>query len=355
MNVFRKIMVFAVTGLFFGAGIIPVLGGSEGTNVNSLNIDDFRITSPSNGQVVSGTVYISWTTDFHSPWSISYNVYCADHLVASNIKSGFCYWNSKLVPDGICTIRVNLLLDTNLDGQGDTIAASDSVQVLVQNNDSPIAYFTWEVDELTVTFTCISISGKEITFRGWDFTHDGRFDAFGKVVSYTFPSPGTYKVTLTVQDDQAKTDTTFNHVSVDEVKIPTLDCSGFLSWSNVKPGGVVTGSFRVRNVGDSGSLLNWKVESYPDWGEWTFNPISGTGLTPEDGDVVVDVYVVAPDVRRATFYGEVVVVNTDDSSDYERVPVSLATSRNQMVNAVFGRFLENYPFLFSFFRTNGSF
>jgi hypothetical protein len=115
----------------------------------------------------------------------------------------------------------------------------------------------------------------------------------------------------------------YNQINV--VYEPDLECGGSLSWSDIKPEATVHGSFTVSNVGDEYSSLNWRVESYPDWGTWTFEPLSGTGLSPDAGALTVNVSVVAPDEHKSQFSGQVKVVNIDNASDYEVIPVSLAT------------------------------
>ena len=65
--------------------------------------------------------------------------------------------------------------------------------------------------------------------------------------------------------------------------LPDLECNGSLSWSNIKPGATVHGSFQVMNIGDNDSLLNWTVNNTPTWGTWTFTPSSGESLTPSTG------------------------------------------------------------------------
>jgi len=73
--------------------------------------------------------------------------------------------------------------------------------------------------------------------------------------------------------------------------IPDLDCDGSLSWTEVTPGETVTGTFTVENIGDEDSLLDWEIESYPDWGSnWTFDPDGGTDL-PKGAPITVDVEV----------------------------------------------------------------
>jgi len=125
---------------------------------------------------------------------------------------------------------------------------------------------------------------------------------------------------------------------------PDLDCSGSLSWSNVKADSLVTGSFTVRNIGDSGSQLNWKIESFPSWGEWTITPKSGSDLSPNDEPVTVEVFVVAPDIQESTFSGEILVINEDDSSDYETISVSLSTPKDKGIFHPLYRVIEKlYP------------
>jgi hypothetical protein len=108
--------------------------------------------------------------------------------------------------------------------------------------------------------------------------------------------------------------------------IPDLECTGSLSWSNIKPGATVHGSFQVQNVGDTGSLLNWTVNNSLTWGTWTFSPSSGEDLTPELGPVTVEVYVVAPKEKNAEFEGFLQVQNKNNASDVDTIPVSLKTA-----------------------------
>jgi len=132
---------------------------------------------------------------------------------------------------------------------------------------------------------------------------------------------------------------------------PDLDCSSTLSWTDVNPGETVTGSFTVENIGEPGSLLDWEIESYPDWGDWTFNPESGTGLE-EGGIVTIDVEVVAPNVTEDTFTGEVVLVNSEDPDDTCIIDVSLATPVNQQVvtNPLLQMILKRFPNAFPILR-----
>ena len=107
---------------------------------------------------------------------------------------------------------------------------------------------------------------------------------------------------------------------------PDLNCDGELDWENIQPGSTVTGEFNVENSGDPCSDLNWEIESWPEWGDWTFIPASGQNLTPEHGAIPVAVIVVTPEDENTEFIGEVKVVNSENLSDFCSVPVYLQTS-----------------------------
>lgn len=132
---------------------------------------------------------------------------------------------------------------------------------------------------------------------------------------------------------------------------PNLDCSGHLSWTNIKPGATVNGSFIVQNIGDSGSLLNWTINnSMISWGTWSFNPSSGENLTPEDGQVTVHVSVVAPNEEKSDFSGYIQVENIDNPEDYELIMVKLETPVNhhsviKMIYQFLCRFLMPFKYL----------
>jgi hypothetical protein len=133
--------------------------------------------------------------------------------------------------------------------------------------------------------------------------------------------------------------------------IPDLDCQGALSWTDVKAGTIVNGSFQVGNVGDYMSFLDWQVTSWPSWGTWTFTPSSGTGLAKGDW-ITIAVSVAAPPGHKTSFNGTVKVVNTDDASDFCEIPVMLTTPLNQGMHGqpFFERFFERFPYAFPVLR-----
>ncbi|GAH52174.1 unnamed protein product, partial [marine sediment metagenome] len=66
-----------------------------------------------------------------------------------------------------------------------------------------------------------------------------------------------------------------------------LECQGSLSWNEVKPESVQTGTFYIRNEGESDSELDWEIKSYPNWGSWRFTPPNGENLRPSDGNLII--------------------------------------------------------------------
>ena len=84
-------------------------------------------------------------------------------------------------------------------------------------------------------------------------------------------------------------------INATQESISDLDCDGIIPPGTTEPGATIEGEITVENIGEPLSELDWEVESYPDWGTWTFDPDGGEDLTPEDGSVTIEVEVVAPD------------------------------------------------------------
>ena len=162
------------------------------------------------------------------------------------------------------------------------------------------------------TLICDGVAGRffEVTPEGttvWDYVN-------------TYPTPGlnnVFKIVYIPPEEPP------------EPEVSDLDCSGSLSWTHIKPGATVVGSFQVQNIGDNDSLLNWTINtSSISWGTWSFNPGSGLGLTPADGPVTVLATVVAPDEPESEFEGYLRVENVNDPTDFELIPVTLKTPLN---------------------------
>ena len=126
--------------------------------------------------------------------------------------------------------------------------------------------------------------------------------------------------------------------------IPDLDCEGYLYWGEVEPSSTVIGDFEVRNIGEPGSELNWKVVSWPEWGNWTLDPEYGFNLLA--GDIrVVAVECVVP-LERGEYVGEIVVINIDNPDDccsiecfYDNDAVSVGKT-NDFDNVMYQRIVD---------------
>jgi hypothetical protein len=131
-----------------------------------------------------------------------------------------------------------------------------------------------------------------------------------------------------------------------------LFCNGSLTWADVKPKSTIKGSFIIENVGAAFTNLSWEVTEWPDWGTWTFTPSEGGHLTPEEGPITINVTVVAPSKRNSEFTGLVKIVNSENSSDFDTIPVTLATPYqfHLTIIDILQTLLERYPHAFPLLR-----
>ncbi len=104
---------------------------------------------------------------------------------------------------------------------------------------------------------------------------------------------------------------------------PDLDTEGSLQWNRIKPGEIVTGSFQVRNIGIG--RVNWTINNSINWGNWTINP--SYGYDNPNNVTTVMVTLIAPDEENSDFEGYIRVQNTNNSMDFELVPVILTTEK----------------------------
>jgi len=136
---------------------------------------------------------------------------------------------------------------------------------------------------------------------------------------------------------------------------PDLDCFGELIWDDVRPGSIVKSIFYVQNIGGPISELDWEITEWPDWGTWYFLPPGGENLKPNDGAVHVHVFVEVPDQLYADYGGNVTVINKENSSDFDIIPISLSTavnhnSINSQAFQFFRRCIVRHPWAFPMLR-----
>ncbi len=125
-----------------------------------------------------------------------------------------------------------------------------------------------------------------------------------------------------------------------------LECHGSLNFINVTAGDTVQDSFVIENMGEPGSLLSWEIASYPEWGNWSFSQLNGTGLTPEQQPITVEVTITAPILKSKEFTGGVKVVNKKAEGDCCYIPVTLKTPKTVVIQSPILQFFE---FLYDLF------
>lgn len=125
-----------------------------------------------------------------------------------------------------------------------------------------------------------------------------------------------------------------------------LCCDGTLEWTDIKPGAIVSGTFEVWNCGCEGSDLCWIVDSWPNFGQWTFNPSSGNLQAPNS--ITVKVFVETTELaQEETYTGKVTIKNCNDPNEKYEIVVTLITPKDkQLPYTLFHRLLERFPNVF---------
>jgi hypothetical protein len=204
--------------------------------------------------------------------------------------------------------------------------------------------FTWEyIANPPTSFYASHLSGAHRLANGDTLICNGES---GKLFEVTPDKATVWQYSLSTEILKIEY---FTEVQGPTPEEPNLDCSGSLTWTDVKPGATVTGSFTIQNIGNANSLLNWSVDtSLLTWGNWTITPSSGMGLTPEAGSITVQVSVIAPADKKQEFEGYVKVVNQNNASDFDTVPVTLTTPADYHAQGSFLlQYLQNlFPRLF---------
>lgn len=116
---------------------------------------------------------------------------------------------------------------------------------------------------------------------------------------------------------------------------PNLDTDGILNWNSIKPGTTVIGSFNVTNIGTG--RVSWTINSPISWGNWSFNPPSGSNYN--NTITTVNVMLVVPNEENSNFEEYILVQNIYNQSDFDLVPVTLTTVVSSIQEKNF------YPFL----------
>ena len=96
--------------------------------------------------------------------------------------------------------------------------------------------------------------------------------------------------------------------------VPDLDCTGLITGIDMELGDTVVYDFTVENIGEEGSLLDWEILSYPDWGTFTFDPDGWIDL-PKGAPVTVAVEIVLPDEIEDDLWGDILITNLENPDD----------------------------------------
>lgn len=180
--------------------------------------------------------------------------------------------------------------------------ASNTLRVRIPLIVSPTAAFTVTppdpVTDRPVRFDAGGSTDPDgrIDRYAWDFDGDGRTDATGRTINFTYVSAGTYTVSLTVTDDDGATNATSRRISVDPLVAPTANLA-------IRPQVPTTNETTRLDAGGSADP-DGRIVRY----EWRFGDgVSETTATPvtehvyaTGGNYTVSVTVVDDDDARAT-------------------------------------------------------
>ena len=134
--------------------------------------------------------------------------------------------------------------------------------------------------------------------------------------------------------------------------VPDLDAVGYLNFNVnfLDTPNSFDGTFTIKNIGDPGSKLTWEIDSYPNWGSgWYFNSTHGSDLEYMKNISVLIHFQIGYQFPRE-LKGNIKIINKEDSTDYDIIPVVLTVARSKILNSNFLTFLENHPRLFPLLR-----
>jgi hypothetical protein len=368
-NCFGKILVIGLMILFVGASVLPGIGGKINQSVTINNpqsmgsmtnwYEDFESYAlyqyldggpddggwePWAGDPAAGA-YVT-NNQSASPTQSVELVGWADlvHKYSGVTSGNWTYTAWQYIPTDFAGETYFILCDWYEDGGASTHWAvqlrCSSIDGLISSEfgeeNLPLILGQWVEIRVEIDFGAdektVYYDGVELVTSGWtDGMNPGGHLNLGAVDLYAGDSPTTsvYYDNMSLEGEPGED--------------PDLFCEGELRWEDVGPGSALEGSFKVRNIGGSGSELDWNITHEPSWGEWNFTPSSGDDLTPEDGNFSVEVDAIAPPDANTEFNGKVRVENREDPNDFCEILVYIRTPRSKTLpNTLFMRVLEKF-------------
>ena len=115
---------------------------------------------------------------------------------------------------------------------------------------------------------------------GWDWNGDDVVDEWSDYMSsgstdtrpHSWMANGTYHIKVLAEDTFEMQSEWSLPLTIEIIKKSDLECNGNMVWNSIVPGDLITSSFTIQNIGDSGTELSWEIVSYPDWGNLRNHP-----------------------------------------------------------------------------------
>jgi len=232
-------------------------------------------------------------------------------------------WNQQIVDNMFAGAMKVIVADINNDENPDIIASSSKGNKIcwwANDGNDPITWIKNTIDPMC---------NKAWPIYAIDMDDDGDIDILGG--SEAYDGIMWYENNLyPVESD--------------------LECTGSLSWPNVKPNSTINGQITITNIGAPGSSLSWEIIEYPEWGTWTFEPDNGVELTPENGAIDVNITLTAPGEKKQEYIGGIKVVNVYNPDDYCDIDILLSTQKDHRTPYKLLSFhrdiLKRYPMFF---------
>ena len=206
-------------------------------------------------------------------------------------------------------------------------------------------YEIWTIKYSPRPLTSPAICDGKIYIGSFD-KHIYCIDAFSGELIWKYKTDETIDISPVIADGKVFASSGNNlYCFGAEEPTPDLDCNGTINWNNIKPGSLIKDNFTLRNIGEDNSKLDWRIQSYPEWGNWSFSIMEGNDLKPSDGWINIEVYINTSDMQKGSYCGYIKVINVEDEQDFELIEVSIIIQKNKIIKP-----FKNIWFFQIFFR-----